>query len=151
MGYFKLGGMSFKGVFSKPSTKMYPVIVPDYFERTAGHVEQNDINSCIFCGLCDKRCPTHAIKVDKAAGTWAIDPWNCITCGSCVRVCPKNILSMERAYTTPATKKEWVTFELSEEEKANREKQAAEKKAKAAEAAKAAAEKKAAEQKGDAE
>lgn len=149
MGYFKLGGMSFKGVFSKPSTKMYPVIVPEYFERTAGHIEQNDIGSCIFCGLCDKRCPTHAIKVDKDAGTWSINPWNCITCGSCVRACPKNILSMERVYTTPATKKEWVVVELSDEQKAQRAKEEAEKKARREAAAKAAAEKKAAEKKNE--
>ncbi|MDO4850317.1 MAG: 4Fe-4S dicluster domain-containing protein [Actinomycetota bacterium] len=145
MGFFKLGGMSIKGVFQKPVTKMYPVVVPEYFERTAGHVEQNDIDSCIFCGLCEKRCPTNAIKVDKAAGTWSIDPWNCITCNSCVRVCPKNILSMERTYTTPATEKSWVTLTMSDEAKAERARQEAEKKAKREAAAKAAAEKKAAE------
>jgi ech hydrogenase subunit F len=145
MGFFKLGGVSLKGVFSKPATKMYPAVVPEYYERTAGHVEQNDIGSCIFCGLCERRCPTHAIKIDKEAGTWAINPWNCITCNSCVRVCPKKILSMERLYTTPDTKKEWRVVELTEEQKEQRAKEEAEKKAKRAAAAKAAAEKKAAE------
>lgn len=145
MGFFKLGGLSFKGVFSKPVTKMYPVVVPEYFERTAGHVEQNDIGSCIFCGMCERRCPTHAIKLDKQAGSWAINPWNCITCNSCVRVCPKHILSMERTYTTPDTKKGWVVVEMTEEQKAQRAKEEAEKKAKREAAAKVAAAKKAAE------
>lgn len=146
MGVFKLGGISISSVFSKPATKMYPVVVPEYYDRTAGHVEQTDMDNCIFCGMCERRCPTHAIKLDKAAGTWAIFPMNCITCGSCVRACPKNILEMQRTYTAPATSKEWTVVELSEEEKADREKKEAEKKAaRAKKAAEAAAKKAAAE------
>lgn len=145
---FKLGTSSLKGMFSKPATKMYPVVVPEYFERTAGHVEMVDIKNCIMCGICEKRCPTGCITVDKndGEGSWSIDPYDCIMCNSCVRECPKNCLVTERTYTAPATTKQVTKVckpELTPEEKAEKERIAAEKAAKAKAAKEAAAKKKA--------
>lgn len=145
---FKLGASSLKGMFSKPATKMYPVIVPEYFERTAGHIEMANIKDCIMCGICEKRCPTGCITVNKddGEGSWTIDPYDCIICNSCVRECPKNCLTTERIYTTPATTKQVIIVrkpELTPEEKAEKERLAAEKAAKAKAAKEAAAKKKA--------
>jgi ferredoxin len=40
-------------------------------------------NKCTNCGLCDRRCPMHAIKAHKS---YNIN--DCISCKECVRVCP---------------------------------------------------------------
>lgn len=143
MGSFKLGRLSLKGMFSRPATKMYPVVQPTYFERTAGHVVNERMKDCILCGMCAKRCPTTCIVVDKQAETWEIDPFQCVSCGSCVRVCPKQCLDMLPSYTAPAREKTRILVrkpELTPEEKAEKERAEAEKAARIAAArAKAAA------------
>jgi formate hydrogenlyase subunit 6/NADH:ubiquinone oxidoreductase subunit I len=146
MGSFHLAKMSLRNLTKKPATKMYPVTAPVYTSRTKGHVTC-DMKECILCGICEKRCPTHAITVSKEDETWTIDNFSCIQCITCVRNCPKTCLSMEPEYTTAATEKSSVTLkkpELTPEEKAAKE--AAEKEkaeriaaAKAAKAAKDAA------------
>lgn len=93
-----------RNLFSKPATRPYPLQPREYAERTRGHIE-NDINSCIFCTLCAKRCPTGTITVDRNARTWAINPYGCIQCGYCVEGCPKKCLSMKQTYTQPAPEK----------------------------------------------
>jgi formate hydrogenlyase subunit 6/NADH:ubiquinone oxidoreductase subunit I len=101
MGSFVLGGVSFANLFQKPATKMYPVVAITYTDMTKGHVV-NDIDTCILCGICAKKCPSLAITVNKEGGTWSIDPFACIQCYSCVRACPKNCMSMAPQCTAPA-------------------------------------------------
>ena len=93
-----------RNLFSKPATRLYPQQPRKYPERTRGHIE-NDIDVCIFCGLCSKKCPTGAITVDRAARTWAIHRFSCIQCGYCVESCPKKCLSMHQTYTQPGAEK----------------------------------------------
>jgi ech hydrogenase subunit F len=104
MGSFKLGRMTMKSLLGKPATAMYPVVLPTYFDTTKGHIDI-DIDACIFCGNCAKKCPAVAIRVDRATKTWEIDPFACVQCGSCVVVCPKKCLKMVNTYTAPATHK----------------------------------------------
>lgn len=123
MGNFLLSKMSFRNMFKKPATKMYPVVVPEYTSMTKGHIVI-DIKACILCGLCQKRCPTGAIVVNKSEETWTIDPFDCVQCGSCVRVCPKQCLTMDRAYVPAAATMTTHTEkkpELTPEEKAAKE------------------------------
>jgi ech hydrogenase subunit F len=90
---------------------------------TKGHVS-NEIKDCIFCGICEKRCPTHAITVSKEDESWTIDNFACIQCISCVRSCPKKCLVMEPDYTKPAAEKSVFTIkkpELTPEERAAKE------------------------------
>ncbi len=42
----------------------------------------NDVDACILCGICAKRCPCDAIAVDKPARTWSIDRFRCVQCGT---------------------------------------------------------------------
>jgi ech hydrogenase subunit F len=146
MGSFHLTKMSLRNLFKKPATKMYPVVAPTYTTRTKGHVVCN-ISTCTLCSICEKRCPTHAITVDKPGESWSIDNFSCIQCLSCVRICPRKCLTMEPDYTKAAREKTSVTVrkpELTAEEKAAKaaaEKEKAERiaKAKAAKAARDAA------------
>ena len=149
MGAINFAGRALKNLFSKPATVNYPYEPRIFPERTRGHVE-NDMNACILCGVCQMRCPTKAITVDKAAQTWAIRPFSCIQCRCCVDNCPKKSLSMEQAYQEPGSVKITKTYDLSDSQKeflAEQARAAAERAAKAKEAAAAAAAKKAAEDK----
>lgn len=53
-----------------------------------------DMSSCVLCGLCARRCPTGALKVDRASGTWTVDRSACLQCGNCVNGCPKHSLAL---------------------------------------------------------
>ena len=57
-----------KNLFSPPVTRPYPEQPREYPERTRGHVEI-DIDTCILCGLCSRKCPTGAITVNRAEKT----------------------------------------------------------------------------------
>lgn len=104
MGVLKLGKMTTRSLFKKSACQMYPVNVREPFDRTKGHVV-NNMETCILCGICEKRCPTEAIVVNKAEGTWTIDVFRCIQCRSCVLACPKHSLTMETTYPAAASGK----------------------------------------------
>ena len=69
-----------------------------------------DIDTCILCGLCSRKCPTGAITVNRAEKTWRIEAFDCIQCGCCVETCPKKCLTMKNAYTRPGAEKTSDTF-----------------------------------------
>ena len=102
MGSFKLGSMTLGGLFKKPETLQYPQQTKPAPAGLKGHVVI-DTGSCILCNLCARRCPTHALTVDKKARTWTINRFQCVQCGSCVRECPKHCLTMDPAYA-PASR-----------------------------------------------
>ena len=141
MGGFKLGKMTLRSLLSKPETVMYPLQTRPAPQGLKGHVD-NDMSTCILCGVCARRCPTEAISVAKKEGTWRIDRFRCVQCGSCVRECPKHCLSMEPSYAKAATKKDVVVLrkpEPSAEEKAAAAALAAEREARIAAAKEAKA------------
>jgi formate hydrogenlyase subunit 6/NADH:ubiquinone oxidoreductase subunit I len=90
-----------KSLFSTPATR---VKAREPFKRARGHISV-DINNCIFCGICSKQCPVGAIKVDREAKTWEIDPFKCIICEYCTEKCPKKCLTSHEEYTKPSDKK----------------------------------------------
>jgi len=61
-----------------------------------------DVETCVFCGICSKKCPTGAIRVDRAAKEWEIGRHGCIVCGACVELCPKKCLHMSPELTPPS-------------------------------------------------
>jgi ech hydrogenase subunit F len=96
-----------KNLVKGPATLMYPKRERVFTRITRGQVE-NDINKCIFCAICSKRCPTYAIivtKISKENKEWEIDRLKCCTCNVCVEVCPKKCLSMDNHYFPPVTEK----------------------------------------------
>lgn len=101
MAVMKFAGYVLNKLFRKPSTLMYPIRKREFFDRTRGHIDI-EINTCIFCGICSKKCPTGAIGTDRNAKTWDIERLKCIQCGFCVEACPKKCLSMGNSYTMPS-------------------------------------------------
>ena len=108
-GLMKFTGLALRNLFSKPATQNYPVVPREYPERSRGSV-QNDIDQCIVCGSCQRKCPSGAITVDRAARTWTIDRMGCVQCENCVNNCPKNCLKMDTHYSEPSATKTIVTL-----------------------------------------
>jgi ech hydrogenase subunit F len=96
--------MVMRGLGRKPATLMYPVIPREWTERTRGRIEI-DIDACIFCGICSRKCPTNALAVNRDEKSWTVERMNCIQCSCCVDVCPKHCLVNEAGYTSPGMEK----------------------------------------------
>ena len=101
MSILSMSKTLFKSLIHGPYTVLYPMKKKENFERTRGKIGIS-INDCIFCGMCERRCPTGAIKVEKARAAWSIQRLQCIQCSYCTEVCPKKCLKMENQYTTPS-------------------------------------------------
>lgn len=115
MSLFTFAKTELSNLFSKPATQLYPQQPKVYPERTRGHIE-NDLAVCILCGMCQRKCPTGAISVDRTGKTWSISRFSCIQCGSCVESCPKKCLSMKQTYTTPGAEKKTEVYRKPAEE-----------------------------------
>jgi formate hydrogenlyase subunit 6/NADH:ubiquinone oxidoreductase subunit I len=85
-----------------PATLMYPQRERVPTPVTRGRVD-NDIDRCIFCCQCARRCPTYAIVVTREAKEWQIDRLKCCTCNLCVEICPVKCLIMKNRYAPPVT------------------------------------------------
>ena len=72
----------------QPVTVCYPQEKLAAPERLRGHIV-NDMDVCICCGMCARRCPAGALAVDRKGGTWSIDPYACVVCGECIESCPQ--------------------------------------------------------------
>jgi ech hydrogenase subunit F len=82
-----------KNFISSPATRMYPLKAREPFERSRGRIFCEQDN-CIYCSLCQKKCPADAITVDRANSTWELNAFRCIICGECVNACPKKCIKM---------------------------------------------------------
>lgn len=102
--------IAFHNLLSKPVTRLYPKVPMVVKPGARGHI-QNEVELCIFCGICSKRCPTSCIQVNRAESIWEIDRFGCLACGLCVEVCPKKCLVMKEQYTAPQAKKYWDRYE----------------------------------------
>jgi ech hydrogenase subunit F len=90
-----------KSILRGPYTVQYPIKRKEVYSRTRGHIGIT-ISDCIYCKMCERRCPTGAIKVEKERAAWSIERLQCIQCGYCTEVCPKKCLTMENQYTAPS-------------------------------------------------
>ena len=109
-----------KNLLAGPATLMYPKRKRTFTPITRGRVD-NDINKCIFCGLCGRRCPTYAILVTKESEEWQIDRLKCCTCNLCVEICPVKCLSTQNQYAPPATDKTAGVYKLKKVDEAGAE------------------------------
>jgi len=108
-----------KNLLGGPATLMYPKVKRSFTAITRGRVE-NNINKCIFCGMCSRRCPTDAIAVTKDCKEWQIDRLKCCTCNLCVEICPVKCLSMENQYAPPISEKTEAIYTLIAKKEASK-------------------------------
>ena len=90
-----------KNLFSKPATRLYPAVPANLADDSRGRIVY-DMSKCIFCGLCERRCPTNAITMDKANKRQTVSRARCITCAVCVENCPTDAITMRPEYAPPA-------------------------------------------------
>jgi formate hydrogenlyase subunit 6/NADH:ubiquinone oxidoreductase subunit I len=98
MAQMSFGKVISRSVLSRPATRLYPFEKRPFYKATRGAVGI-DVEKCIMCSICQKRCPTDAITVTKANKDWQINRLRCISCGACVDACPKKCLWLENAYS----------------------------------------------------
>lgn len=101
MGIMEFTKTVIKNLFSPSVTTTYPKEEKKNYELTRGYIEIN-IDSCVFCGLCSRKCPTGAITVNRNENSWQIDRLKCIQCGYCIDNCPKKTLIMKNEYIKPS-------------------------------------------------
>jgi len=104
MSFFKIAGTVLKSLFSKPFTVGYPFEPRVYIPGTRGSIAIT-IADCIFCGICQRKCPTAAITVAREQKAWEIDRFRCVACNACVEGCPKKCLAMNTAYSPVSNEK----------------------------------------------
>jgi ech hydrogenase subunit F len=107
---FDMIGNILKNLSVKPATRNYPFEKRPAFELSRGRVSGIEINSCIFCGICARKCPADAITVDRTGKTWEIDPFKCVICGACAEACPKKCIIMDGRHGQPAAEKGKLTY-----------------------------------------
>jgi len=105
MQVFTIVGMIIRSLFGKPATLMYPMVPRDYPQSSRGHIEIA-IENCVFCGICQRKCPADAITVDRSAKAWEIERLRCVSCTSCSEACPKKCLAMTAGYSPATTSSE---------------------------------------------
>ena len=97
---FTLLSNIFKNLGRKPATRRYPFETREVPAGARGHLDI-DIEKCIFCGICQKRCPAQALSVSRPAKSWSVNHYACIVCGYCVDACPKKCLLMRTEHFKP--------------------------------------------------
>lgn len=105
----------FKNFINKPVTRLYPVKNRQPFKRTRGRIYFDEDN-CIYCGMCQRRCPADAITVDRNTKTWELNAFRCIICGECVNCCPKKTIKMTNERRSTSTEKKIITIKKEEKE-----------------------------------
>ena len=66
-----------------PVTRNYPAVKRPPFPGERGKLVMEE-GKCIFCGICAKKCPSHALTVTrKPEQSWKFERFRCILCGSC--------------------------------------------------------------------
>jgi ech hydrogenase subunit F len=108
MPYFEMTKLALKWVVAKPPTTRYPFEPRHVIPATRGQLVFAK-DTCVYCTVCAKKCPTGALSVNRAQKKWGIDRLACITCGYCVEACPKKSLGLSTGHGSPAVTKdrEW--------------------------------------------
>jgi len=111
MSILDISALLLKNLFRGPATRRYPAVKREPFAATRGGVDV-DPDTCILCMLCQKKCPTGAIVVDRPGRTWFIRRVNCIACGACVECCPKKSIAMHPQWAKASTDAVFETFPI---------------------------------------
>ncbi len=96
-----------KNLLTKYATRLYPFQKIETFKDVKGELKI-EMEKCILCGVCQIKCPSQCIAVDKKDKSWEVDPFACVYCGICVEACPAKCLFQERLYKPPVDVKQMV-------------------------------------------
>ena len=105
MPYFEMSFLALKWALRKPPTTQYPFEARKAIAGSRGQLIFTQDN-CVYCTVCAKRCPTGALKVDRAQKKFVLDRLRCISCGCCVEICPKNSLALSTDHGSPTTSRD---------------------------------------------
>lgn len=111
MAFLKMSTMVLRKLFQKPVTERYPFVPKEYPAGARGQLAI-EIEKCIYCGICQRRCPTGALNVSKEQKTWEVDRLRCISCNLCVEVCPKKCLALQTGYPACSSGEQKETFHV---------------------------------------
>ena len=100
MGYFEMSRLALKWALKKPATVQYPFVPRQVLPNSRGELTFAK-ETCVYCNVCAKKCPTGALVVSRAQKKWTINRLLCISCGYCVEVCPKDSLAMDTKHAPP--------------------------------------------------
>jgi ech hydrogenase subunit F len=114
---FKMTPNIMRNLVVKKSTRRYPYEVREPFDKARGEL-LNDIERCILCGLCESKCPSRCIEVDKQTYKWNYDPFACVYCGVCVDVCPSKSLRQNAQYRKPVAERLTISMQGKPRKKA---------------------------------
>lgn len=105
MSVFAMSKVVLKALVRPPATHNYPAVPRQHIPGSRGEL-MIEIEKCTFCILCEKRCPTAALKVDRPGKVWTIDRLACISCNYCVEACPKKCLALSTNHGVPTVTKD---------------------------------------------
>lgn len=103
---------------SRPKTRLYPYEERQLPDSSRGHIDF-DMEKCIFCTLCAKRCPAGAISVDRKGKTLVFNPYRCIVCEYCIEGCPKDAISVFEQWRAPVVELANRTYSAPVEEQSS--------------------------------
>ena len=111
MPFFQMSKLAIGSAVKKPATRRYPFEIRPDISKTRGRIEVK-IDTCTFCTLCAKKCPTGAIEMDRKASprVFTLDRFKCILCGACVEGCASKSITTESHWAAPADKRGVMTW-----------------------------------------
>jgi formate hydrogenlyase subunit 6/NADH:ubiquinone oxidoreductase subunit I len=110
----RLLGEALRSLGRKPFTRKYPLEKPKVPFNLRGkviHIPER----CIYCGICEKYCPSHAITVNRNDRLWKIDYGRCCFCQQCEESCRdivrKNAIKLSSIYEIAEKDKKNMLYE----------------------------------------
>jgi NADH-quinone oxidoreductase subunit I len=116
-------GVTFRNLFRRPVTVMYPDTprpYPDRFRGVLALVYEPDSGeeACIGCRLCEYICPPQVIKVEMLKGekrnyakSFSLELYACEFCELCVQVCPTDAIVMLKTFDVATADRRELLFD----------------------------------------
>jgi NADH-quinone oxidoreductase subunit I len=124
-------GVTIKAFFRPVITVQYPRQLVDITPGFRGHTklvgddENPEKTRCIVCGMCEKTCPSGAIRTvegekkegekKKTLTTYILDFSACSQCGLCVEVCPTDALAFSADFNPAGFSRQDCVYDLLKE------------------------------------